>query len=105
MAVVERILDYTETHFLRFSSAPGVMDGALPAMGAGGISNTSTRSPPPPVSGGPKLFVKGFETIVSVPRRSETKYFGKCQNLTLKKCFSSGMTAYWLLVIRSELQR
>ena len=63
------------------------MDGALPAMGAGGISNTSTRRPPPPVSGGPKLFVKGFETIVSVPSRSETKYFGKCQNLNFKKMF------------------
>ena len=49
---------FTVAYFLIFSSAPGVMDGALPAMGAAGISNTSTRSPPP-VSAAAKLFVTG----------------------------------------------
>ena len=43
---------HTVAYFLIFSSAPGVIDGALPAMGVGGISNTSTSSPPP-VSGAP----------------------------------------------------
>ena len=43
---------HTVAYFLIFSSAPGVIDGALPAMGVGGISKTSTSSPPP-VSGAP----------------------------------------------------
>ena len=63
---------YTVAYFLIFSSAPGVTDGALPAMGVAGISNTSTSSPPP-VSGAPQLFVTGLGATGSVLKRSTTK--------------------------------
>ena len=51
------------------------MGGALPATGAPGISKTSNRSPPPPVSGAAKLFVMGEETAGPAPMRSkQTRY-------------------------------
>lgn len=55
------------------------MDGALPAMGVAGISNTSTSSPPP-VSGAPKLFVTGLGAAGSVLKRSTTKEHGNNEN-------------------------
>ena len=70
---------HTVAYFLIFSSAPGVIDGALPAMGVDGISNTSTSSPPP-VSGAPQLFVAGLGAAGSVLKRSMTKEHGKNKN-------------------------